>query len=461
MRTYPILSNPEFQRNLWQELTKHRLIGGIVILSILAWLNYASGQSNLFYWITFGVICIWGIKAASESIQEECQHGTWDYQRMSTHSPFGFTWGKLLGSTSYTWYLAGICLVYFLGLGLYFDEPLHLLINQYFIFMLCGLTGQYMALTFSLNAIQFGRDKQYSFRYFMAALLIVSVFCTLLNTMLTKTMDVQIHWYLLNFNTYAFLLFFVGFVLTWSTFGAYRLIQTEFQYKTLPYGWFGFCLFWVVYMTGFDNLDLSKSFLSELSSELKSAAIFSRVYVAFLTSSVLLYISLFSERYQIVAYRKILSLFLEKKYTEILFHLPRWVLAGIIFVALYVLVIFFGNISVALNLNIDSMDNTKLVVYGVVFGTTTLLLAIRDILLVHFFYFAENPKRAALSSLLYLVLLYFIIPALLTAIQGKMFIGMFLPSVKEVNVFGITGMLLQIAALGWLVWKRFARIQAA
>lgn len=459
MRTHPILSNPEFQRNLWQELTKHRLIGGVIILSILAWLNYASGSTNSFYWISFGIICIWGIKAASESIQEECQHGTWDYQRMSTISPFGFTWGKLLGSTSYTWYLASICLVYFIGLGLYLNEPLHLLINQYFIFMLCGLTGQYIALAFSLNAIQFGRDKQYSFRYFMSALAIISIFCTFLNTALDH--NGQVNWYHMDINTYPFLLIFVGCVLYWSILGAYRLIQTEFQYKILPYAWTGFCLFWILYMTGFDKLDLSQTILSNLSEDLKGSSVFSRVYVAFLTSSILVYVSLFSERYQIVNYRKILSLFLEKKYTEILFHLPRWVIAGVFLVFLYVLVIFFGNINIAFNINQESFNNTDLVIHGFVFGTSTMMLAIRDILLIHFFYFSDNPKRAALSTILYMVLLYFVIPSLLVAINAKMLTGMFLPSPKSLDITGWTGLSLQIALLAWLVWKRFSRIKSA
>lgn len=459
MRTHPILSNPEFQRNLWQELTKHRLIGGVVILSIVAWLNYASGATNIFYWITFGIICIWGIKAASESIQEECQHGTWDYQRMSTISPFRFTWGKLLGSTSYTWYLAGICLVYFVGLGVYFDQPLSLLINEYFIFMLCGLTGQYIALNFSLNAIQFGRDKQYSFRYFICALAIISIFCILLNTNLNH--QNQIEWYNLSINTYSFLLFFVGCLLYWSVLGSYRLIQTEFQYKILPYAWGGFCLFWILYMTGFDKLDISKTFLGNLSDDLKDTSIFSRVYVAFLTSSILVYVSLFSERYQIVQYRKILSLFLEKKYTDILFHLPRWVIAGVFLVCLYVLVIFFGNINIALNLQTGTMDSTDMVVHGFVFGTTTMMLTVRDILLIHFFYFSNNPKRAALSTVLYMVLLYFVLPSLLVAINAKMLTGMFLPSPKNFDLVGWGGLLLQIALLAWLVWRRFSRIKSA
>ncbi len=458
MRTQPILSNPEFQRNLWQELTKHRLIGGVIILSIVAWLNYASGATNLFYWITFGIICIWGIKAASESIQEECQHGTWDYQRMSTISPFAFTWGKLLGSTSYTWYLAGICLVYFVGLGLYFDEPFHLLINQYFIFMLCGLAGQYIALTFSLNAIQFGRDKQYSFRYFMTALIIVGIFCSMLTTALKH--DGQIEWYHMTINTYPFLLSLAGLVLCWSTLGAYRLIQTEFQYKKLPYAWVGFCLFWILYMTGFDQLDLSKTVLSNLSDELKDSSLFSRVYVAFLCSSTLVYISLFSEKHQIVNYRKILSLFLEKKYTEILFYLPRWLIASVFFVLLYVLVIFFGNISIISNLNTESADNT-LAIHGLVFGTSTVFLVIRDILLVHFFYFSNNPKRAALSAVLYMVLLYFVIPSLLVAIHANALTGMFLPSPKKLDLLGWTGLSFQICLLAWLVWRRFSRIQSA
>jgi hypothetical protein len=241
MRTQPILSNPEFQRNIWQELTPHRLIGGVVILSILAWLSYATSSNNSFYWISFAIIFIWGIKLASESIQEELQHGTWDYQRISALSPFKFTWGKLLGTTSYSWYLATLSFIGFIGLGLYLEEPLNLLLNQYFVFILCGLFGQYTAMTLSLNAIQFGRDKHYSFRYFVFAFIISSLFCYALMLPLDlKSPTYQyahqhLNWYQFEIATYPFYLALVAILLFWSILGSYRLIRAEFQYKNLPY----------------------------------------------------------------------------------------------------------------------------------------------------------------------------------------------------------------------------------
>lgn len=459
MKTNPILSNPEFQRNLWQELTSHRLIGGVAVLGILAWLVYATSASNSFYWVSYGIIFIWGIKSASESVQEELQHGTWDYQRMSSISPFKFTWGKLLGSTSYTWYLATISFVIYISLGHYFETSFNILLRNYFVLVLCGLFGQYIAMVLSLNAIQFGRDKNYSFRYFISALIISSAFAF----MLTHTSDRQVYWYNVNFNAYSFYLIFVTVLLGWSILGSYRLIRTEFQYKNLPLVWLGFCLFWIGYITGFDGLNLGQILPPSFTRESPSSEPYTKIYLAFGMATILLYISLFSEKYQIFSYRKIIYLIQQQKYLDGLCALPRWVIAGICYITLYIGMVLFGNLEIALNKNIsDIIDHVsktpELVFHGYIFGTTALLLAIRDILLVHFFYFSANPKRAALTSILYLGLLYFVLPLLFSAIGLKNLNSMLLISYNEVGIIGWVGLLTQIGLLFWLVLNRFRRI---
>jgi hypothetical protein len=467
MKISPILSNPEFQRNLWQELTQHRLIGGVMVLGILAWLIYATSSSNSFYWISYAIIFVWGIKSASEAIQKELQQGTWDYQRISALSPFKFTWGKLLGSTSYTWYLAGLSFIAYIGLGAYFEERIGLLLEHYLVFVICGLLGQYIAMALSLNAIQFGRDKNYSFRYFMSGLIISSLFAYVLKMHLpdnaARMLSEQVHWYHLYMNAYPFYLMLVSLLLGWSILGSYRLIRTEFQYKNLPFVWLGFCLFWIIFISGFDNLNIANSFVTDFTTGLKSYEVYSKLYVAFITSWVLLYLSLFSQKYQTIIYKKIGQLIQQRKYVDSLCALPRWLIASICFIVLYIGVIIFGEINIELNKNISDLtthlgQTPKLIVHGYIFGTTALLLTIRDILLVHYFYFSSNPKRAVLSSSVYLILLYFVMPSLFIAIGLKDLNKMLLITHEHVGIIGWIGLFSQVGLFGWLVRMRFRRI---
>lgn len=451
MKTTPALFNPELQRNLWQEFTPHRLIGGVLILGILAWLSYVTNFKNSFNWITYAIIFLWGIKSASESIREELQHGTWDYQRMSTLSPFKFTWGKLWGATSYTWFLAGLSFIGFISLGIFFQKPLSLLMYQCFLYILCGLFGQYTAMALSLNAIQFGRDKHYSFRYFVAALLFSNMlFFTLVDYQNNLNINLDtIYWYQFKFTSHSFFLVYTVILLLWAMLGCYRLIRTEFQYKNLPYVWLAFCLFWIIYMTGFQP-DIFKPFLNTLNpTSVPKLNLSSKLYLAFLTASALVYISLFSEKYQSVTYKKISSLFGRKQYISGLALLPRWVIAGICFIALYIGLVCFGSIS------IDLPTENNRTIYGYVFGSTTLLLIARDILLVHYLYFSTQPKRAVLASILYLALLYAVLPVLFKAMHLELLNKMLIMSFIEVPAIAWLGLIAQVGVLGWLVWKRF------
>ncbi len=383
------------------------------------------------------------------------------YQRISALSPFKFTWGKLLGTTSYSWYLATLSFIGFIGLGLYLEEPLNLLLNQYFVFILCGLFGQYTAMTLSLNAIQFGRDKHYSFRYFVFAFIISSLFCYALMLPLDlKSPTYQyahqhLNWYQFEIATYPFYLALVAILLFWSILGSYRLIRAEFQYKNLPYVWFGFCVFWIVYFAGFENIAPLRGFFKNINPPNTPYIVMpGKAYLMFIIASALVYISLFSQKHQLISYKKIGSLIKQKKYLNSLSLMPRWCIASICFIVLYFNLVFFGDIYM------DSPIDSKFIIHGYIFGTTTLLLMTRDILLVHFLYFSATPKRAALSSILYLTLLHLVLPALFISIGLKNLNQMLLVSFFEVKLIGWIGLISQVILLVWLVKNRFGGVES-
>ncbi|MGD8642238.1 MAG: hypothetical protein PVG89_16490, partial [Gammaproteobacteria bacterium] len=115
--------NPEFQRNVWLELTPHRVVSMPAVLVAVFFLVYLIAGDRypdplritamtIFFLLTL----LWGSRLAGEALVNEVQDRTWDQQRMSSISPWSMSWGKLFGSTVFTWYGAAICLLaYFIA----------------------------------------------------------------------------------------------------------------------------------------------------------------------------------------------------------------------------------------------------------------------------------------------------------------------------------------------------------
>ena len=103
--------NPELRRNLWLEVSMHRLIampavlgmGFLVVASIndLPWQQRVSWAALTVYFV---LTLYWGTRLAADAISDEVRGKTWDLQRMSALGPWYMTWGKLFGATVFAWY---------------------------------------------------------------------------------------------------------------------------------------------------------------------------------------------------------------------------------------------------------------------------------------------------------------------------------------------------------------------
>jgi hypothetical protein len=109
--------NPEFQRNLWLNLSNGRLIMMPVVLGAIffaASLFPSAGYEAVRHTAQFMyvvIVVLWGTWLASRAVVGEIRDRTWDNQRMSSIPPWAMVWGKLFGSTIYIWYGGAICLV--------------------------------------------------------------------------------------------------------------------------------------------------------------------------------------------------------------------------------------------------------------------------------------------------------------------------------------------------------------
>ena len=99
--------NAEFRRNLWLELSTHRLIAMPAALALVLALVYAMSDepreslAATSAWIAAAFLGVWGVRSAAESVGEEMRNRTWDAQRMSALGPWEMTWGKLVGSAAF------------------------------------------------------------------------------------------------------------------------------------------------------------------------------------------------------------------------------------------------------------------------------------------------------------------------------------------------------------------------
>ena len=190
--------NPEFQRYIWQNLSAHRLLVmplWIFICTLFAYLVFTDlkGEEYIITLALFSFItAFWGSNAAGESISEEIQNHTWDWQRMSSISPWQLTWGKIFGSTSYAWYAGIWCLLLFFILVPLSSLSIQLAIKIAIIMVLLAVLVH--SLVFLINMLLILKQAETNKRYIAISLLIILILINLLLNM-AEYQHEKIYWY--------------------------------------------------------------------------------------------------------------------------------------------------------------------------------------------------------------------------------------------------------------------------
>ena len=441
--------NPEFRRNLWLELTPSRLVGMPLVLGVLFFLaylldnkQYGEGVAKTAL-VLFGLLAfLWGTRLASEALIAEIRDHTWDNQRMSVIGPWSMTWGKLLGSTIYPWYGSLICLLVYLtsrpDLGLSLVETAVLMVGS-------GLLGQAVGLLSSQQAIR--KSQRYG-RFQTTAFLVLGAGCavSLLNWPFSESAG--IFWYDRYYPDDHFVLASLMVFLAWAVFGIYRLIRAELQLKSQPWAWALFVLFLMAYVAGF--LGESRWADGQSLSQL-------RLLGAFLIAMTLAYAMVFCERKDPVAFRRLLQYLGHRKWGRALEAFPLW-LSTLPFVILTCILL------VSVDLTSEAIDETKHVAVPAV---AMVLFMLRDFGIVLFLNLGRAPKRADMLTILFLFLLYGVIPTILTGLDLDHLTGIFWP-VPGVSVEIIlpAALVQAVAMLGlvgyrWRKSHRFASLPSA
>jgi len=426
-----MISNPEFRRNLWLEMSAHRLIGIPLMLSILLLLAYLTNGSELNQGVADGaqfiaviLTMLWGANMASEAVLSEVREHTWDSQRMSAMPAWSLMWGKLLGSTMYTWYGTLFCmLVYVFASEL---TPL-ITIKHIMLIIFAGLLAQALAMLLALRFIRKG-DKIVRSPSILFVLFAASTAWGFFSVAMHSTATLK--WYDLSFDPINFGLSSMLAFLAWTWLANYRLMRAELQINNYIWVWLSFVVFLMVYIAGIFT-DVPWKAYTSLSMPL---------LVAFIVAAVATYLMLFSESKDPVHYKRLLVLLTQKNWHALQSSLQCWMGA-------LVLAVLSGLI---LSAQMVSEDINPMFIIAL------LLFISRDICLVLYLNFNVNRKRADMTAMFYLFVLYVVLPGIFASMD--MSTALFLPYDEHGSGWVSAGAALAECAFAfWLMWSRWLR----
>ncbi len=439
--------NPELQRYLWLELTPHRLVAAPVILAgifTLVWLG-SNGDAldhmgTVAYWVVIAVGVLWGARATSEAVTSEVLEGTWDQQRLSSLSPWSMTWAKLAGAPAFTWYVCAPCLALVAIGGATRMAPADAAAHA----LLLGLVilfAQAMGLLASLHLAS--REAPLARRSALG-LHVVGLVTAVPPLLYSVNAYHQgwggpVVWFGSEWHPGAFVFLSVGAFAAWTVVGCLRLMGAELQLRNTPLAWTGFVVFCMAYAAGWAWHDgRAPATVIEINGvEVVDASLLCAHGVALALG----YGMLFLERKDPVSLRRMLADLGRGSVREALEGLPLWTLtlplAGAVTAALIV----------------DGSPAATL-------GASSLVFFARDAGIVMFLNLGRRRARADAAALLYLVLLYGLVPAILAAATGVSMAGWLFPDVAGGVLPGMSSGAVQAVAVWLLVAARWTRAWA-
>ncbi|MBS0336387.1 MAG: hypothetical protein JSS40_06175 [Proteobacteria bacterium] len=397
--------NPELRRNLWLELTLHRLVAVPVALGLILALVYKMGEPDPFQPMAvtavslFIAFALWGGVQAGDAVHGEVRARTWDGQRMSAIEPWSMTWGKLAGAPAFAWYGGALCLAAYLAVSPERTAP------KMALFLAAGMV--LLASIALVGSIVAGRKAVVRSPSSAWVLGIVLLFVGPWMSVLSAS-EADIAWWGRSWARLDFLLASTIVFAAWSVFGAHRLMSQELRVRTTPWAWVAFLLFVSAYIAGFGIR------YHDTPGQKVNVVVIAGLVVSMAT----IYPLLFSEASGAMAVRRLLLRVAARDRRRLLEETPLWPVS-------LALAIVFCLLTVTL---VGPRGSEEGFFRGVVLAPVPLvLLAVRDAALYMFFALARQPRRAEAATIFYLLLLYWLVPMLLRAAGAQGLSDLVLP----------------------------------
>ncbi len=425
--------NPEFQRNLYLEFSSARQLGMPIFLLLVFSLSYlfddksfGEATANTAIGLYIVIVLFWGAKQSSESIFDEMRNNTWDIQKTSAISPWSLCWGKLFGSTVFNWYGGVLCLLVY---TLAATDP-ELIALTWLYSLTAGLLAQSLSLLLSLLSLRRKQTFNSGFIYLFALFILLSIMPLILN--IDEQYSQLTIWYEQQYNQSYFIACSLMIACSWSIIGVYRLLADELKVRTLPWVWVIFSAFLTLYITGFIDSE---------NSEWPLSITMKLLFVGFFVSSILSYLLAFCDENNPMLLRKVWLYSSQGLCLRVAQTSPCWLISLLLaFPSMLVLSLLYPASAV------DDFNFYPLVIY---------LLMLRDIAILLFFSYATNPKRAISLTVLYMISLYALLPAIFNAMEGKAMAGIIFPVLNSNPLWATCFASIQTVIIGYLLFQRW------
>ena len=408
--------NPELVRNAWLELSVQRLVILPLVLAAVFWLAHqgagAEGVAVAAWWAYLGLALLLGTRAAGAAVSDEVVARTWDWQRLSSLDAWTLTWGKLAGAPLFAWYGAGLALLALASALLVAGTAPPLVAVRVALLLLAALAAHATALALSLLAVRKRDSLSGGGRLWplLGGLLLAGPFLALEQDVARGELA-PVAWYdrlwlPLDFGLASALLF-AG--LAWLA--ACRLMRAELQMRNRPWVWLLCLMIVAAWLAGFvgsarlpwnpDVLDWWGPTLHLLgdTSSLRLLAVMIFALAAAYAAGLL-------EAKSPVVLRRLLRASADGDVDLALSLLPRWC---------YALLLAVGAGVAALALQSSSAPTARSGFASAALVLAPLAFAARDLGLLLFLHLAPSPRRADGAWLVYLAVLWVLLPMVAAA----------------------------------------------
>lgn len=429
--------NPELQRNLWLEFSRHRLIAApvlvVLVLVLILAFDPVQARERILWFSGVGfvaLVMLWGTQLASASVLVEAQDRTWDAQRMSALGAWPMTWGKLLGAPAFAWYGGGCLLVAFLVAG--WDAPGIPAVRA----AVAGIAGAVALHALALSASVFSARRGIPRRTGNAVIAIAALVVLAPGLQFLGMFDRTITWWGLAFASADFVPLSAIAFACWAVLGACRTMCEELEIRTLPWALPAFVAFAAVYACGF------------LAPVAGGGAVWLLLLAATAIALAAMYLLLFAESTRSGHWQRLATLLAPDTRRRLLQELPVWLVALLLAMVCAVLAVLPAPAPIA------GGHIRRLLPLGLV-G-----FAVRDAALLQFFALMPAARRVEATAMFYLALLYLILPGLLRLLDADALARLVLPDILGDGAGAATLVVAVQAALAVLLarwqWRRTA-----
>lgn len=423
-----IIVNPEFHRHIWLNFSPFRLITMPIVLALTIYLfsNYTEQiwQIAIFFpavWTYFVVIFLWGNYEAASTSSKEIGLNTWDFQKMSSISPWELTIGKLFGATSYAWY-SGIILLIIIAFSYNYIHGFPVFRDLYEVYptafkpiiylIFSGVMGHAVALLLSIDSLRRKGKPGFGIPFiggFLTSSFVLTVTMGFDFKSHTLSQTAEIYWSGMSFGTHQFVIASLIYFFVWTVIAIQRNLRHELQYKNSPAVLLVFLITLCAYFSGLlDNIPNN-------TVEYESKIITAKLMVCFAILMPCLYLTLFMEANNYPKYTRWIYSLKGKEWKRVFEQTPAWLGVFILLIPTYIGV----NIGI---LNLPDLEQSPFGNQLSIFSLTTalLLFTARDGLIFHSILCGRIENHKSYVLILFYLLAYGLIPfTVFSAIDDK------------------------------------------